>query len=259
MSKMPSIIFETNDRKFSIPTTNVQAIIKLPEVTPLPNSAENVRGLIRYRDSLYNLIDFRKSLSIKSVSDEIQEFTDMIDQREKDHVNWLNQLFESVKLNKKFTLTNDPHKCAFGKWYDNYNSKNSVINETLKKFDIPHKKIHSSAAIIEKLKENNKFEEAKNLVENTIKVELTYMKKLFSDIKIYYANEKHELAILFERDSKRIAVTVDKINAVAELAEVETKNLDESMFEFGDKEFLHGLRQTKDKELIISVSENYLF
>ena len=149
MAKMPSIVFESNSTKFSLPTTNVQAIIKLPEVTPLPDSPENIRGIIRYRDLLYNLIDFRKSLSIKSVVEEVNEFKNMIDLRERDHVNWLTTLFESVETNKKFALTTDPHGCAFGKWYDNFTTNNFVVKDTLTKFDAPHKKIHAIAVEIE--------------------------------------------------------------------------------------------------------------
>lgn len=40
----------------------------------------------------------------------------MLAERETDHVNWINELERSVQEKRKFTLTTDPYKCAFGKW-----------------------------------------------------------------------------------------------------------------------------------------------
>lgn len=255
---MPSIIFEAKENLFSIASTNVQAIIKIPEVIKLPNSSKNVRGIFSYRDSIYTLIDFRKTLSIKTIAEETEEFKDMINQRENDHVNWLNKLFESVEKNEEFALTTDPHKCAFGKWYDNYSTKNYFISETLKKFDVPHKQIHSIAVEIEELKKEEKLEEAKNKIIETKNKELQSMRNLFSILKNQIQNEKHELAILFERNDRKFAISVDKIHSVEDIKSVDVKNLDGELLAFEDKNFISGLGENQAKELVISVSDELL-
>ncbi len=253
--EMPSIIFEIKGNKFSIPTTNVQSIIKLPSITPLPNSNEYTKGVIKYRDELYNIIDFRKTLSMESMDYEISEFREMIDQREKDHINWLIELENSITENREFTLTVDPHQCAFGKWYDNFKTKNSILQETLNKFDAPHKKIHGIATKIEELKLKNKYEEAKLLIEKTRNKDLNRMKMLFKILKKQIITNSQELAILFKKETKNFGISVDKIQSVENVCNIETKNLDKDLFQFEDNNFILGLVENKDKEIIISVSD----
>jgi len=256
---MPSVIFETKGKKFSIPTTNVQSIIKLPKVTSLPNSPANVKGIIRYREKIYNIVDFRKTLSLKSVEEDLDEFRAMINQREKDHINWLLELEKSVEQNREFKLTTDPHKCAFGKWYDNFISDNYLINETLKKFDSPHQKIHNIAIRIEKLKGEEKFSEAKDIINNTRDNELSLMKELFSNFKKQITLANQELAILFHKESKRFGISVDKIISVEQVDRIDDKNLDKDMFEFDDKDFILGIAVNKNKDLIVALTDDHIY
>lgn len=79
--------------------------------------------MIDFRGKTIELLDTRTLLNVKSISEEIREFCDMIDARRQDHINWLNKLESCVHDDVEFTLTTDPHKCAFGKWYDHYESK----------------------------------------------------------------------------------------------------------------------------------------
>ncbi len=258
-TEMPSIIFEIKGSKFSIPTTHVQSIIKLPAITPLPNSNEFTKGVIKYRDELYNIIDFRKTLSINSMNHEVKEFRKMIAQRETDHINWLIELENSVNENREFSLTTDPHKYAFGKWYDTFKTDNSILRETLNKFDTPHKKIHSIAIKIEELKSENKFGEAKLLIEKTRDKELNRMKMLFKILKKQIVTNSQELAILFKKETKNFGISVDKIQSVENVCEIETKNLDRDLFQFEDKNFILGLVENKNKDLIISVSDEIIY
>jgi len=252
---MPSVIFETKGQKFSVATTNVHSIIKLPKVTFMPNMPEHVKGIIKHRDELYKIVDFRKILSFKSIDEEMAEFRNMIDQRERDHINWLLGLEKSVDENRKFKLTTDPHKCAFGLWYDKYETDNYLISEILKKFDLPHKKIHSIAVQIEDFKRAKMFDEAKKMIEQTRDNELSLMKNLFSKLKERVESNTQELAILFQNSSTKSGIAVDKIISVQYISDVTKKNLDSSVFEFCEKEFLEGIAENHDHELIIVLTE----
>ncbi len=258
MYSMPSVIFRAKDILFSIPSTNVESIIQMPDITEIPNSKETVRGIIKYRDSVYNLIDFRKKISLKSLDEELLEFKKMIDQREQDHINWLHELETSVIENRPFKLTTDPHKCAFGKWYDNYKSNNFFISDVLKKFDKPHKTIHGIAKEIEKLKSIGKFEEAHLLIKRTREQELFQMKILFGRIKETVQNHNKERVILFHKNNSHIAIAVDNIESVETIKNVESKDIDEQLLNFTNYNFIVGLGEDKKKNLVIMVSEECL-
>ena len=80
-----------------------------------------------------------------SFLDKIENQITMLKEREKDHRNWLSELESSVKENRPFTLATDHHKCKFGQWYDSYVPKSYEESEFLKKFEMPHKRIHEVA------------------------------------------------------------------------------------------------------------------
>lgn len=257
-NSMPSIVFKSNGILFSVPSTYAQAIIQLPEVTELPNTSKVMRGIIRHRDEIYNLIDFRKALSYRSIKDEMDEFSAMIDQRELDHIKWLDELESSIIENRKFELTTDPHKCAFGKWYDTYTTENFFIQDILKEFDDPHRTIHGIAQNIEELKVRNDFKGAKEVIKETRNKELSRMKELFNKIKKAVQMSSTERVILFNRDSNKFAIAVDQIESVEDINKIDTKNIGEHLLTFENKNFITGLGEDKNKNLIISVAEEYI-
>lgn len=255
---MPSIVFKSKGILFSVSSTYAQAIIQLPEVTELPNTSDSVRGIIRHREEIYNLIDFRKAISYRSIKDEMDEFSAMIDQRETDHVKWLDELEASIIENRSFELTTDPHKCAFGKWYDTYTSDNFIISDILQGFDQPHRTIHGIAQKIENLKKDSNFDVAHNVIKTTRHKELSRMKELFTKIKEAVKNNMLERVILFNRNENKFAIAVDQIESVEDLIRIDTKDVGEKFLTLEGKNFISGLGEDKNKNLIITVDEEYL-
>ena len=49
-----------------------------------------------------------------------QKLIQLFTEKEKDHHDWLNALEESIVDGVPFTKAKDPHQCAFGKWYDKF-------------------------------------------------------------------------------------------------------------------------------------------
>src|SRR5690349_21738071 len=116
-----------------------------PAPVRLPDTAEWVRGVLEIRDQVVPLMDLRKRMGMQSSVEEIEEFCALMQQREQDHRDWLAELEASVRENRPFRLTTDPHQCKFGKWYDAYQPPNLTVEGLLKKFDAPHRAIHRLA------------------------------------------------------------------------------------------------------------------
>jgi chemotaxis signal transduction protein len=255
---LPSIIFESKDTTFAIHSKNVVSIMHLPKIVQMPNSAKSVRGIINYRNIIYTVIDFRILISQNSILSELAVFKSMLVNREKDHINWLNELENSVLENRPFKLTTDPHQCAFGKWYDNYKTSNIAINKILYQFNEPHKKIHQIACEIEKLKQNNKLEEAQKLIAKTRDNELNTLIFLFSELKQNADLEFKESAILLNLNNKMIALAVDKIISVEDLFPIELDDLqNNSLIKFNEN-IVTGIGKLKTEEMVLIVSDEKL-
>ena len=145
-----------------------------------------------------------------------------MDQRLADHQGWITELKASVDEEREFKLATDPHKCAFGKWYDSYQSDSRMLNAILKKFDAPHKIIHGIAEKVTQLVHDGKVDEGHDLIDCTEKNELTIMVGLFADIKTAMREtSRRRIAMVLENGNQTIALDIDEVVAVESLGNIE--------------------------------------
>ena len=140
-------------------------------------------------------------------------------QREQDHINWLTELEASIRQDRPFTLTTDPHKCAFGKWYDNYHTDNIALDIVMRQFDIPHKNIHAlGITLCDLVQQGNKALALQTLEEARAK-HFTELVKVFARAYNTVRNTFRETVIVVETAEKQFGVTVDRLESVELLAE----------------------------------------
>lgn len=175
---------------FGIPVSCVSEMIQIPTLTPLPHPSHGMRGVFIQRGKTIAALDFRAIMGMPSLDAEIGEFRAMLEAREQDHRNWILELERSVKENRPFTLATDPHKCAFGRWYDNYESDSVLIASHLQKFEGPHNRIHALAVEVQRLVEEGRPEAAARRIDAVRASELNEMIVLFS--------QRRELALLVD-------------------------------------------------------------
>lgn len=208
------LIVQVSSNSYGFELSNVKEIIRMPEITQLPNAPDYIKGLIRLRDNIIPLIDIRKKLGLKSFEQEDAEFFDMLTEREQDHISWVQELKSCVFEHRRFNLTTDPHQCKFGKWYDSYQTKNVLVANYLEKFDHPHKKIHALGKTVVDLMNNNDYTAAMELVDGEAKKELNELIQLFSELKAVVRKSHREFAVIFEIDGQYRAFNADKIEKI---------------------------------------------
>jgi chemotaxis signal transduction protein len=211
-------IIEAKSQAFAIATRDLREMVIMPEVSEVPNTGEHVRGVINLRGGVLPLIDLRKRIGLASLSEENAAFSSMLEQREQDHHNWLHELEASVRERRKFGLTTDPHKCAFGKWYDAYKPESTLVAMQLKKFDQPHKQIHAVAVEVEKLMAQGQEDGARALIEETRNSTLARLVALFGELRSLLGESKREIALIVDDAGKRFAISADSALSVEKLA-----------------------------------------
>lgn len=252
---IPWVVFKLKDEFFAISSQNVMSIVKAPKITILPQTPEYIKGIFRYRDEIFRLVDLRRLFSMKSTEEEYKEFSDLMDARANDHKNWLEELDKSVSEKRQFSLTTDPHKCAFGKWYDNFHSDNFLLQDLLQKFELPHKKIHAIAVKVEEAKQVGDFEKAHELIEKERKGNLAEMLNLFGEIKVVYKNMFSDLAVIMKDGNRKCAIAVDSVTSVETLNEIDTKNISETFLDFDKIAMVCGLAKTHEDQTVIRISD----
>ena len=131
---------------YALDSSYVESISQLEEtIHVLPESTEIKPGIVHARGHVVPLVNMRAALGLKTLEKEQEAFADMLEQRKNDHIHWVQELERCLDEDDTFKLATDPHKCAFGKWYDTYHTENQVLSFHLRKIDEPHKRLHETA------------------------------------------------------------------------------------------------------------------
>jgi purine-binding chemotaxis protein CheW len=206
---MPWAIVQAHNQPFAIATEDMREMVMMPEVAAIPNTADYIRGVLNLRGRVIPLIDLRKRLGMSSARDETEKFCALMEQREQDHQKWLGELEASVKERRAFTLTTNPHACAFGKWYDAHHADNPILGAALKKFDAPHQKIHAVATEVQKLTAVQDYEKASQLVDRARGGVLAELLKLFADLRNLIRESQREIAVILNVGGKTFSISID--------------------------------------------------
>lgn len=77
------VVFELADEEYAVDITQSKQIIKVPKITPVPNTPAYVRGVINLRGQIVPVVDLRKRFGINSGTGEKEriitiEYEDML-------------------------------------------------------------------------------------------------------------------------------------------------------------------------------------
>lgn len=225
----PWLIFKLNNCKFSVNSQNVVSIIHLTkDITVAPHEQDFIKGLFTFRGAPIKLIDTRNLMNYKSTKQELEDFELMLEKRKEDHINWVNELTRCAVEHDEFKLATNPHECAFGKWYDSFQSNFEIINFHMRKIEEPHKLLHETA--LEVLKCQNECDNCERdecLKETLKRAKEEYMPEVLDLIeqakKIFSTNYK-EMIIVLNYEGQNFGVIVDEVVSVEDLIFLSTED-----------------------------------
>lgn len=251
---MPWVIFQLSQELFAISSGHVREMVAMPRVVPVSNAPSHIRGVINLRSSVIPVVDLRLRLGLVSSRDERESLVMELERGEQSHNDWLEELEGSLKENRAFELTSDPHQCAFGRWYDGFTSNNRILEGCLRQFDEPHKKVHAVADKVLALAEAGQKEEAFALIEQVKSGELNKLKTIFAEAKNLLRDGNKEIALVLQWEEKQIAISVDSVSSVERIQEANienTKNLPYAL----NSEFVAGIaKRVKENDLVQIIS-----
>lgn len=230
LTEMPWVIFKLMDEQFAFSARYVKEMVAMPKVVAMPQSPDHIRGVINLRGKVMPVMDLRLKMGIDSLIAETQSLIDLLNQREQDHKNWMVELEASVREKREFKLATDPHKCAFGIWYDNFETENRILDTCLKKFDTPHKKIHGIAIEVKKMEEKEDFDSAYNIINRTREHELAEMINLFEEARTLLVESNREIALVLEYEERTMVVSVDSVTSVEKHSMDSIEDMPETTF-----------------------------
>lgn len=255
-TEFPWVLLNIAGTKYALSCEKVQSLHQSGATTIIPAAPEEIKGVVEFRGNSIPLVDVRKVLNLKARAEDIKDFEALMDARRQDHINWLNALESTVEKNSEFTLTTDPHKCAFGKWYDSYKPANSnlMFASAFARFDFPHKRIHAIADACRAFMENKEPQKAMDLIQHTRDKDLKQMLHSFETIKTAYRESARDIVVVFGDTNRKLAMAVDQIVSTERLDDFDETTIKSA---FSDTEVLLGTGKRKGGEAVFLLDDEY--
>jgi len=256
------VIIAAGESLYAVPSLSVRTMVMMPPVASVPNTPGHVRGVINLRGRVLPLVDLRMRCGVESLAEHVESICKLLEQREEDHRNWLAELEKSVNEQRDFKLTTDPHKCAFGKWYDQFHTEDLVLAGIMKTFDEPHKAIHGVAHQVEDAKQRKDFQGAAALIEQTRKTVLAQLLNSFAASRSHMRSATREIALVLEDTEgagKSFALAVDKVESTELLSAESVTSLPRIMASTTTRFILGVAKRKRDKRMILLLDVRPLY
>lgn len=254
------VVVNVNGNLYGMETDSTVELMSsgMTMVTRVPHSPKFITGVINHRGTIIPVIDARALLGFQLRGREAQKLCEIFAQLKQDHVDWLDALETAVRDNTHFEKATDPAKCNFGKWYQSVMNgtvevcreqlQDPVINAIVKRFDAPHKQIHSIAKHALSLEQEGKVEQAIELINKTRDEHLGSMIDLF-DHTVKSINKQYEsMLVITEHGGQKAAIAVDGVSFVADCRDDAIEPLPDTA---DNTEFLSGLVHRPDGSYIL--------
>jgi len=258
-SQLPFVLFQVKESLYGVSSENVREIVLLPKVVGIPNAPADIRGVINLRGNIVQLVDLRVRLGLPSAKVELDALIQLLHDREQDHHNWLTELEACVRERRPFKMARDPHACKFGRWYDKYQTDNSLMKMALKKMNEPHRIIHATADEVLRRAEQGDVKGAMELLADRRSKELAELSRLFDESRDILREHHRELAVVMLHGDQRFAISIDLMEAVERIPEESIGPLPTGMTT-GDEQLRWRIgKRSKTNQTILLLDEELLF
>ncbi len=123
------VTFKIASEEYAFPIESVREILRVTDITHVPNVPSYVKGLFTIRNQLMPVLELRTLLGVNDLA---QEYIKEIDLLSEDCRKWFNELKYAIQNNSVFKGARNIRESSYGKWSDNYSSSNSSIVSIIK-------------------------------------------------------------------------------------------------------------------------------
>ncbi|MDF1588701.1 MAG: CZB domain-containing protein [Gammaproteobacteria bacterium] len=209
--------FFIEDMMFGLDVENVLMLGQNSnEIQRLPIEERGFCGVVKFQGVLVPVLDYAHRIGVKSGIDTKSELLDVLTEREQDHIEWMNSLEQSILTGVPFTKALDPDECAFGRWFNKFETRDEILKELVQLFEQPHRNIHGLAQKLLSLRDNDKAAEALELFHHETATTLRRLRVLFSRVRDQIQTAMRPVLVYVTRDGTTpcYALLIDEINDV---------------------------------------------
>lgn len=135
--------FFVEDMMFGLNVANVLMLDQnINKVQRVPIEEQGFFGVVTFQGVVVPVLDFAHRLGVRSGIDAKKQLLEQINQREKTHQEWVQQLSQSLSNGEPFLLDLAASDCDSALWYRQFESHDESLNEMIHAFIEPHNELH---------------------------------------------------------------------------------------------------------------------
>lgn len=254
------VLFRLEGSMYAVNSCCIEGIAREPEqITAVPEAEAYVRGIVKQRGKITTLIDLRKVFGIKATSEEYDEFSAVIEKAKSAHKKWVDELLKCIDEECPFCMEKDPHKCEFGRWYDQYEPSVTLVKNRLEKIRDPHYRLHKLGNQFDQELKKQTITEGllKEIGSEAQNIEREIL-KCMDDTKEYFIENNRTMMITIKlHNNQSLALIVDEIVGVEQIGNIFK---DTSFDKMEHSELVGNVAATMDgNELLLLIDEEKIY
>jgi len=209
--------FFVEDMMFGLDVENVLMLGQdVKEIQRIPIEERGFCGVTKFQGAAVPVLDFAHRIGVKSGIDAKTALLEILTENENDHVEWMNALEDALKNGSPFSKALSAEECAFGKWYDKFETRDETLTELLLAFSEPHQALHTLAEKLLVMRDNGQQEEALAKLATERLTTLRRLRALFARARDQIQGGMRQVLLFVTLDGKtpRYALLIDEINDV---------------------------------------------
>ncbi|NWF65939.1 MAG: chemotaxis protein CheW [Campylobacterales bacterium] len=221
---MDFLICKIENGYYAFKLDNIQRVIESETVQNVPNGSKYIEGLITYNKEPLEIVDMRKLLGFKSLTNELYEIFSILKQ---DHIDWIVALQDTIDNQTKFTKAINPNECELGKWLNNFVSNNTDTRKLIENTKKHHLLFHNVSIDILNLNVEKQKESIYKLFEKAKE----YKKHILNDMNLLQSNanilaNSMQKIIIYKRNEHKIGLLIDNIDEIIHLNDIDFKMME---------------------------------
>lgn len=213
--------FWVEDGLYGIDIANVLTVSQETSgMRPVPGDMNEpgVEGMIEYLGRVVPVIDFANALGFRSNSDRAKDMAEQLKNQQKEHEKWFSELEDAVLNDKEFNDKTTANTCQFGRWLQDFETRDDTLKELTDSFVMPHRRLHALAAHVLEKRDKEQKEDALKIIRRERETTLARFINRFELVRNHMLDSVQQVYLYVTEDgvSPTVALRIDHINDVLE-------------------------------------------
>jgi len=213
IEEIQMVTFMISSEEYAFPIHIVSEVLRVGNITKVPNAPEYVTGILNVRNSILPIIDNRKLFGLKSISEELlAEFNTIYNNGKQ----WFEELKHAIDNDHAFKQNLDVTKSRLGKWIEHFRTVSKEISEVIQELR------YINIRLFENAKKTYEFSKKSNR-ENSRKMFVEQVQTVFEQLTGKFQELKEAVAkgivedqriMVIEINNYPIGLMVDRVQQV---------------------------------------------